>query len=120
MDLSRLDSVQLTFDASHPVRGAFATAVLANLERLDFELIRLPKIPTNIVQMIADRGLVFVGFVGVVNGEAKSAFQVPLDDDAIAVLTAAYLMVVEDALAARLATAVLRRTRAKPPNEYDA
>ena len=77
------------FDRDHPVCGAFPTAVLGNLEAREFELIQLLDVPPNLQQMIVERNPCLVGFVGIVNGVPRSAFELPIDNAAIADIVAA-------------------------------
>ena len=115
MDITRLDPIeQLTFDASHPVSGAFPMAILGDVKTRDFELIPVSDISPDLQQRIVADCLVFVGVVGLVNGTPKSALQVPLDNVAIAAVSAAYISAVEAGLNGRLEIDELHRLWAKP------
>jgi hypothetical protein len=95
-----------TFIAAY---GTVFVTVLGNLERRDFELVDLDNVPLpgDVAADFTKRGLGYVGTLGFVLGQFRSAFAVPLEHDVVDVLAKSYL----EFIVAKFANAPLASNR---------
>lgn len=77
--------------------ASIAAAILANADVTDIELLPVqprsypPEKVQELARLWASRGLRFIGIVGMVDGQPRSMFTVPLDDLRISALSQAFL-----------------------------
>lgn len=113
---------QFEYDCQRITSGGCPVALFGNTDSAEYELLKLPgDNPVEYGRRMAARGLTFIGAIGIVDGEWKSALLTPVDDSAVNSIAKAYCKIVNDAIDTALReTAELYRLYAKPTPEYDA
>jgi hypothetical protein len=95
-------------------------AILGNPETSDFELIDLAPGPLHNPHNLHERGMFFVGVMGIVRGFPRTALDTPLDDATTTALAQAFVRHVEVTAARELETAWLGRLYQLPDTRTDA
>jgi hypothetical protein len=75
--------------------STFAAAILGNAASLDYVFVCFDALPVNLDAIAAQRGLSFVGTIGIVQGVARTALAVPLSPGVMASLSEAFLILLE-------------------------
>jgi hypothetical protein len=96
---------QLAFDAE------LSVAILGNPETSDFELLDVSRLPLSEDQRsrISERGMCFVGVMGIVRGFPRVALDTPLDEPTTTALAQAFIRHIEVTAARELETQFLGR-----------
>jgi hypothetical protein len=96
---------QLVFDAQ------LAVAILGNPETSDFELLAVSRLPLSEDQRsrVSERGMFFIGVMGIVQGFPRVALVPPLDEPTTTALAQAYVRFIEQEANRELETAFLGR-----------
>ena len=69
----------------------FTAVILGNPQTFDYELIEPVPVSPETQANLSARGMCFIGCVGLVGGQFRTALSVPIDDRAITFLTQAFV-----------------------------
>ncbi len=86
--------------------ASYACCILGNLQTSDFELLdfgQLPLAKHTEQELFSERGMRFIGIMGLVDGVSRVALSEPLDDPTAKALSLAFVQRVEDIINAKLA-----------------
>jgi hypothetical protein len=73
-------------------KAEYTVVILSNLDTNDTQFVELQaEIPADLRRVFSERGLAWIGCIGLVNGQPRVALDVELDSENIAAITRAFV-----------------------------